>query len=167
MSFHAAQTPWGRARIARRARETSLRDVVYGLLNAAFISGSRDEGPEKHLPDMRPEAVDHLVAHCLTSTLDDHYRGAVGGRLDAAGVALLQSAVQSINEALVHRETIAATLIEAHPERELFASFLDACLDLDRALLQWRDRHIRFVEGDDRHPARHRRAEGCATSRAP
>ena len=55
--------------------------------------------------------------------------------------------MQSINEALVHRETIAATLIEAHPERELFAAFLDACLDLDRALLQWRDRHIRFVEG--------------------
>ena len=120
MSFHVAQTPWGRARIARRARETALRDVVYGLLNAAFLSGSRAEGPEKNLPDMGPAAVDRLVARCLSSTLDDHYRGAVGGRLDAAGVALLRPPSSRSTRRCVHRETIAATLIEAHPERELF-----------------------------------------------
>jgi tryptophan 2,3-dioxygenase len=147
MSFYVAQTAWGRERVARRARETSLRDVVYGLLNAAFLAGSRPEGPEKGLPDMRPAAIDRLVAKCVNSTLDDHYRGASAGRLDAAGIKLLGGAVQSLNESLIHRETIAATLIEARPEKELFAAFLDVCLELDRSLLQWRDRHIRFVEG--------------------
>lgn len=145
LSFYTSQTAWGRARVARRARETSLRDVVYGLLNAAYQAGSRPDGPETHLPDMRPAAIDHWFAACLQATLSDHYRGVTA--LDAAGREHLQAALAAMADATQHRETVAAALIDAHPERELFAAFLDACLELDQSLLLWRDRHLRFVEG--------------------
>ncbi len=157
MSFYVAQTAWGRERVARRARETSLRDVVYGLLNAAFLAGSRPEGPEKGLPDMRPAAIDRLVAKCVNSTLDDHYRGASAGRLDAAGIKLLGGAVQSLNESLIHRETIAATLIEARPEKELFAAFLDVCLEPRPLAAAMARPAYPFRRGYDRHAPRHRR----------
>ncbi|MGE3107530.1 MAG: tryptophan 2,3-dioxygenase family protein [Phycisphaerales bacterium] len=145
--FYVALTDWGRSRVAARARGASLRDVVYGLLDASFSAASRPDGPEDRLPDMRPPAVDAFLALCLRSLLDDQYRNASGGRLDASGVELLRHSIQTMNEAIVNRETVAAALIDAHPAKERFATFLDSCLGVDRALLQWRDRHIRFVEG--------------------
>jgi tryptophan 2,3-dioxygenase len=145
--FHTALTDWGRKRVAKRARETSLRDIVYGLLNAAFRAGSRASGPETGLPDMRPGAIDHLFAESLKTTLEDNYRAVEGGVLDENGVAYLRASLDSLNESLVHRETVAATFLDAHLEKEVFTGFLEACITLDRSLLQWRDRHIRFVEG--------------------
>ncbi len=144
-SFFAAQTAWGRERVARRARETSLRDVVYGLLNAAYLAGSRPKGPEKGLPDLRPAAIDRFFASVLQNTLDDQHRGTTR-TLDAAGMKHLTTSLEGMNDSLMHRETVTAALINAMPEKELFAAFLNACLKLDGALLQWRDRHIRFVE---------------------
>ncbi|HLO39630.1 MAG TPA: tryptophan 2,3-dioxygenase family protein [Phycisphaerales bacterium] len=145
--FYTTLTEWGRTRVARRARETSLRDIVYGLLNASFCAGSRAAGPETGLPDMRPGAIDHLFAESLRAMLQDNYRAVEGGRLDENGVAYLRAAIESLNESLVHRETVAATFLDAHAEKEIFTGFLEACITLDRSLLQWRDRHIRFVEG--------------------
>lgn len=145
-SVHAAQPPWGWARVARRWREPSLRDVVYGLLNAAWAAGSRERGPEAGLPDLRRPAVDRFVALNLQKLIDDSYRGLPARRLDERGAAMMAHGVSALDAALSHRETLTASLIAMHPAQERFAQFLNACLDLDSALLRWRDRHIRFVE---------------------
>ncbi len=145
-SFYFAQPPWGWARVARRAREHSLRDVVYALLGAALGAGSGPGGPEKGLPDLRPAALDDFLARVLTSMLEDHYRGVSGAVLDEAGRRQLEHATGSLDAALAHSETLVAAFIDMHPAQERLAQFLAACIEMDEAMLRWRDRHIRFVE---------------------
>lgn len=145
-SFYAAQPPWGWERVARRAAEPTLRDVVYGLLSAAFAAGSRESGPERGLPDMRVPALDGFVARMVSRVIDDHYRGQPQRKLDESGARQLAGAFGGLDAALAHRETVASAFIEMHPEQERFTQFLGACLEMDAAMLRWRDRHIRFVE---------------------
>ncbi|MGD9689893.1 MAG: tryptophan 2,3-dioxygenase family protein [Phycisphaerales bacterium] len=145
-SFYQAQPPWGWERVSRRARESTLRDVVYALLSAAHAAGSRAEGPERGLPDLRTPAVDRFLARALERLIDDQYRGLGARRLDEAGARHFAAAAGGLDAALQHRETLVAAFIEMHPEQERFAQFLEACLEMDGALLRWRDRHIRFVE---------------------
>lgn len=145
-SFYQAQPPWGWERVARRAREASLRDVVYALLSAAHDAASRPEGPEAGLPDLRRPAVDAFYAGVLSRVADDHYRGQPTRALDEPGVQRLAGALAGLDAALAHKETLVAAFIEMHPAQERFAQFLEACLNLDGAILRWRDRHIRFVE---------------------
>ncbi len=151
-SFYQAQPPWGWERVARRAREHSLRDVLYALLSAAYAaaggstSGGSGAAPQKGLPDLRPAALDAYLALTLSRLIDDHYRGQPTRKLDASGIERLTGAVAGLDSALSHRETLVAAFIEMHPEQERFTLFLEACLEMDSALLRWRDRHIRFVE---------------------
>jgi tryptophan 2,3-dioxygenase len=144
-SFYLTHTPWGQARIARRARALCLRDVVYGLLHGAY-DAARGETPAPRLPRMDRAALDDWYAESLASLLDDQYRGLAPRRLDPAGLQSLAQSVDAIARAAAQSEVVAATLIEAMPEPPIFSGFLEACLQMDDALLQWRDRHIRFVE---------------------
>jgi tryptophan 2,3-dioxygenase len=146
MAFHTVQPVWGIERLARRLNQPSLRDLVYALLSAAASAGRRADGPEHGLPDMRDPAVDRLLATNLRHLIGDHFRGAGAITLDDTGAAHLRSAVADLGGAFAQIETVAAAMIAMHPAQERFTLLLEAALDLDAALLRWRDRHIRFVE---------------------
>jgi tryptophan 2,3-dioxygenase len=144
--FYVSQPPWGWERVARRAGEHSLRDVVYALLSAAYRAGSQSSGPEKGLPDLRQPAIDVFFASVLERTINDHYRSQPARKLDQAGQQQLAGAAAGLDAALSNQETIVAAFIAMHPAQERLSQFLESCLELDSALLRWRDRHIRFVE---------------------
>lgn len=140
-----SQTPWGQARIARRREGTSLRDIVYGLLHAAFLAASQPGGPEKGLPRMDDPAVDDFVARSLAALMKDQRRGKAELTQDDIDDNV-EPAVRGLSDAIVDGEVLAATFILGQQPPRRFAAFLESCLQIDRALLQWRDHHIRFVE---------------------
>ena len=142
-SLYNALTPWGCQRIARRAKSNSLRDVVYTLLNALFKAGIAGE---KGAPDMRPRVVDQFVSLNIQETLKEHFRNAGDVAQEEHAVQNLAQRLAQLTGSLANIETLAAAFTEMMKETERISQFLDACLQFDSALLQWRDRHIRFVE---------------------
>jgi tryptophan 2,3-dioxygenase len=140
-----SQTPWGQARIARRRNGTSLRDIVYGFLHAAALAASQPAGPEKGLPRMDDQTVDDFVAQSFVALMKDQRRGMIELTQDDIDDNV-EPAVRSLSDAIVDGEVLAATFIIGQQPTRRFAAFLESCLQMDRALLQWRDHHIRFVE---------------------
>lgn len=139
--------PWMWPRVARRAAEPSLRDVVYGLL-ATTCSGAG--AAALRVPVVDAEAVDRFAARVVVTTMDDLHRGLPPGALDPVTQARLDTHLRDVDAALAHRETIAAARIEMlaeDGEGTVLRDFLEACRQVDGAVLAWRDRHIRFVEG--------------------
>jgi tryptophan 2,3-dioxygenase len=151
--FYAALTPWGRQRVATRHAGPSLRDVVYGLLAAAFDwANPSHPAPTQHaplegLPDLSHARVDAFAARALEATIDDQYRGLPTRALDGLAAARMRDGLVTIDAALANRETVVAALFEMNPHVAPLTAFLQTALRFDAALLQWRDRHIRFVEG--------------------
>jgi tryptophan 2,3-dioxygenase len=144
-SFYVTQSAWGQARIARRARGLSLRDIVYGLLHSAY-DAARQDPPGHRLPPMKPAALDRWYRDSLADMLEDQYRGLSPRRLDASGRASLAQNVEAFARGVAQSEVVTATLFAGMRDPLIVAGFLEACLRMDDALLQWRDRHIRFVE---------------------
>lgn len=145
-SAYVAQTPWGWERMVARERGPSVRDVVYALLDAAFewSRGRASVGIE--LPDLSAARVDRLVAGVVRSALLAVRRPHAGAELDPESRDALYRQIELTDSALAHRETIVATLFEQEPDVSPLSAFFKEALRLDGALLQWRDRHIRFVE---------------------
>jgi tryptophan 2,3-dioxygenase len=121
-----------------------VRDVVYGLLATACTPAN---APHLGVAVVDATAADRFAARVLSATIDDLHRGLRPGPLDPASEQQLDTHLWDVDVALAHRETIAAALIEMHGEDTPLRGFLDACRLVDGAILQWRDRHLRFVEG--------------------
>lgn len=131
-------------RVARRFNEPSVRDVVYGLLaTTSDAAGARHLG----VGPVDAAAADRFAAHVLEATMDDLHRGLRPGPLDPGTRDRVDTHLRDVDAALSHRETIAAALVEMHGEATPLRAFLDAARQVDGAVLQWRDRHLRFVEG--------------------
>jgi len=128
MSFArtAPRASW--PRLVRRFEQTSLRDVVYAILGAM---------------DLDHETVDRFAA-CAAKDVARNLQGWLSGS------GPLDAVVREVDDALSHHETIAAAMRigrePATPEDRALLRFLEACLSLDRAFLEWRDLHVRFVE---------------------
>lgn len=148
--FHFALPAWGAARVAARAADASLRDLVYALLSAAFEWSNAPGAPPAAalpLPDLAAARLDRFVARTVVATVTDASRGIAPGALDAAARDRLSEALRSIDRAMAHRETIVAALFEMDRRASPLAGFLHTALAFDAAFLRWRDYHIRFVEG--------------------
>ena len=131
-------------RVARRFNEPSVRDVVYGLLaTTSEAEGARHLG----VGPVDAAAADRFAAHVLEATMDDLHRGLRPGPLDPGTRDRVDTHLRDVDAALSHRETIAAALVEMHGGATPLRAFLDAARQVDGAVLQWRDRHLRFVEG--------------------
>ena len=142
-SLYNALTEWGCERIARRAKENSLRDVVYTLLNALYKAGATGE---KGAPNMKPETVDQFVAMNIGEVLKEHFRFAGESAQDGQAADNLSLRLRQLTGSLANVETLAAAFTDMMKDEERISQFLSACLEFDSSMLQWRDRHIRFVE---------------------
>ncbi|HYE63540.1 MAG TPA: tryptophan 2,3-dioxygenase family protein [Phycisphaerales bacterium] len=143
--FHTALGRWGCERVSARWASPSLRDIVYGLLNGVFENSSSHAG-NSVFPQVDTQAVDRFMAVTVRGAIKDAYRGLVPPTLDAAGRDRLTETLRNLSRALGHRETIVAALLEMDDRVTPLTVFLRTCLDLDAAILRWRDVHIRFVE---------------------
>jgi len=145
-SAYVAQTPWGWERVMKRAAGPSLRDLSYALLDAA-VEWSRGRGRAGlALPDLSAARVDRLVAGVVRAALLAARRPHGDAALDPESRDALYRQIELTDSALAHLETIAATLFEQEADVSPLCAFLKEALRLDSAVLQWRDRHIRFVE---------------------
>lgn len=144
-SFYFAQPGWGWARVAKRFREHSLRDVVYGLLNAVTEwAAVSDSG----VADLSPGRLDEFVDLNVRAGIRDFFRGSTKPLpLQGVDADNFRNAIADVDGAMAQRETLAAAVLEMDLHRTPLTTFLDACLRMDGAVLEWRDRHIRFVEG--------------------
>ncbi len=142
-SLYNALTPWGCERVAKRFGQNSLRDVVYTLLNALYKAGAAGE---KGAPDMRHAAVDQFVAMNIGEVLKEHFRFAGEAAKEPTAAGNLSGRLHQLAASLANIETLSAAFTEMMKDTERISQFLAACLEFDSALLQWRDRHIRFVE---------------------
>jgi len=132
--MHHVPSDW--PRLTRRWNRPSLRDLVYGILNANIFGW---EGAAKV-----DAALDRFAALNIRQALSGFDAAEA---IDEGQVAEL---VDGLGEVLSHRETTVAALVTMkHDTAALTAihRFLESCLALDATLLRWRDHHIRFVEG--------------------
>jgi tryptophan 2,3-dioxygenase len=133
--FYAHHLAGDWPRLAARFREPSMRDLVYALLNANVFRWAKVAELDA--------TVDRFAAQNVHETLARYDRK---GPVDETRI---DDHIDGLGEVLSHRETITAALLEMGPLDELQAalrSFLDACMNMESALLRWRDQHIRFVE---------------------
>jgi tryptophan 2,3-dioxygenase len=149
-SFHYALPRWQQARVAARYNASSLRDLVYAMLNAAYqwrndpaYSSARRAFD---LPDLTAARLDEFAARSLAGAIADGYRGLSPRTLDTSARERLSDSIRSLDRAMAHRETIVAALFEMELDHSPLAAFLHTCLSFDAAILRWRDHHIRFVE---------------------
>jgi tryptophan 2,3-dioxygenase len=149
-SFHYALPRWQQARVAARYLAPSLRDLVYALLNAAYVwrndPAYSSIQPAFDLPDLTAARIDTFVARALEGAIADGYRGLSPRALDTSARERLSDSIRSLDRAMASRETIVAALFEMELDHSPLATFLHSCLALDAAVLRWRDHHIRFVE---------------------
>jgi tryptophanyl-tRNA synthetase len=135
LAYYSHHRPEDWARLVKRFRAPSLRDVVYNLLNTNLL---RARGVEE-----ADEAMDDFASHIIEETIRPFDRPGVDESFAGA-------LFDEMGQVLAHRETITAARLSTESDddekREACLEFLNACLDLDAALLRWRDTHIRFVE---------------------
>ncbi|MBI4820570.1 MAG: hypothetical protein HY791_30170 [Deltaproteobacteria bacterium] len=130
-------TPEHEPHLEERMLGPTLRDLVYGLLFAKDLVG-----PHEHLLD---EIADDMAAKSYARLFKDvHQRRRLG-------IPLVEEhdIWRELSLALGHSEAITATHLlreQSDPSRQALARFLEVCLDLDQAIMTWRDWHIRFVE---------------------
>jgi tryptophan 2,3-dioxygenase len=134
LSYYKHHRPEDWKRLVQRFRGASLRDVVYNLLNTNLLHArglSQDD-----------EAMDEFASHVIQKTIEQFEKD--------VDESIAGAQFEEIGQVLAHRETITAARVatEAGDDEkgEACLEFLNACLDLDAALLRWRDTHIRFVE---------------------
>jgi tryptophan 2,3-dioxygenase len=131
---HHEQAAWDR--LATRYREPSLRDLVYGLLNADPFA--------RPSPEEADRALDEFASLNVEKLLQPLDRASVINEIQVGDF------IEGLGEVLVQKETIVAAMLAMnHADAKIMAldGFLERCLRLDGALLRWRDHHIRFVEG--------------------
>lgn len=135
-SFYRHHLPSDWSRLARRFQQPSLRDLVYSVLNGNIFDWSGPAEVDKTL--------DAFAATNVTDALGPYDRSKY---VDETRLA---DQIDGLGEFLSHRETNVAAMLEMtnplNEERSAIRSFLDACMNVDGALLRWRDQHIRFVE---------------------
>jgi len=122
-------------RLAARFREPSLRDLVYGLLNANVFEWRDSAAVDATLDEFAALTIRRALAD--TDRRDQIDEDQVGDLIEGLG------------EVLSHKETAVAALLamkRLSGDQPALQSFLEACLELDAALLRWRDQHVRFVE---------------------
>jgi len=142
--FHRTLPAAAWPRVARRYAALSLRDLIYALVNAQGVAWND--------PAEMRRTVDDFAARNVRETVRDWRQAApAAGRDSTAGVeSLLSERIDELDELLSHRENIAVALLAMRgggdPRRDALGRLLEACLQLDEALLLWRDTHIRFVE---------------------
>lgn len=133
--FYSHHLPSDWPLLARRFREPSLRDLVYALLNGNIFEWAS--------PAQVDEAIDNFAALNVRETIKPYDRPKYFDEIRVC------DHIDGLGEFLSHRETIVAALLEMKSlddEPSVLRSFMDACLEMDGALLRWRDQHIRFVE---------------------
>lgn len=140
--FHHHLPAWMRDRVLARFDAPSLRDLVHAL--AATVTAGSSEG--LRVPALTLARLDELAARNLATTVGD-LAPPVGGPPPASLREKAQASMLHLDEALAHAENAAVAWLQMQPGTTPLHGFLDACLALDGAVLQWRDRHIRFVEG--------------------
>lgn len=113
--------------LVRRMGEPTLRDLAYWLLNA------------RDLFDDARRGVDDCAATVFGDMLAAESRQTFIGREAIEGERWRETSAL-----LSHREVIAAEAL--HHGHEGARAFFEGCLDLDLAVLQWREAHVRFVE---------------------
>lgn len=132
--FHHLPRDW--SRLARRFREPSLRDLVYALLSSNIFEWA-DQSEVL-------AAIDGFAALNVQEAIQPYDRAVYFDESRATDHII------GLGEFLSHREPIITALLEMEEDVDddlsALRSFLDACLDMDAALLRWRDQHIRFVE---------------------
>ncbi len=138
-SFASSLAPWAWERVASTYAATSLRDLVYQVLNVVWEWRGRWVGA----PALPQQRLDALLAVNFEKSLEDWHRGLADGSQDEGE---LDDTMREWSQSVAQREPLAAALIEMDYEHLAVARFLSAALALDEALLRWRDRHIRFVE---------------------
>jgi tryptophan 2,3-dioxygenase len=138
ISFYRNHEPYDWPKLARRFEQPTLRDLVYAILSGNIFAWDD------------PASVD--------ATFDEFAALNVREALRSYGTAryvdevLITDQITGLGRFLSHREAIVAALLEMKDPDTLneqqFAvrTFVAACLNLDAALLRWRDQHIRFVE---------------------
>lgn len=135
-SFYQNHDPEDWPRLARAFGSPSLRDLVYALLTPDRL----------HLdtPNDVRNQIDAFAATALRRTFRELAKTKVYDSARAWDLAT------DLDGVLSHREAIIAARIamEApHGRYEAISIFLEACRALDEVMLEWRDSHIRFVEG--------------------
>lgn len=145
--FHRTLPPRAWPRVARREAGPSLRDLLYALVNARGLLWGDDAAMHRD--------IDAFAAHNVREMVRDWRQAAQesgpprGGEAPASDELLNERAAE-LDSLLSHRENIVAARLAMRsggdPRLDALGRFLEACLQLDEALLIWRDTHIRFVE---------------------
>jgi tryptophan 2,3-dioxygenase len=136
LAYWLHHIPGDWARLASRYQEPSLRDLVYGVLNANIFNWSDTAAVDA--------AIDEFAALNVRTAVQPFDSAA---SIDEGQVSEL---IDGLGEVLSHRETTVAALLSTRAKGDkqtALHAFLERCLQMDAALLRWRDHHIRFVEG--------------------
>ncbi len=131
-AIHHRQADW--KKLTYRYNAPSVRDVVYHLLSGNVFKWDSVHDRERALDDFAVQNVMEALSRMDKSPNIDE--------------AFVGSFIDDLGEVMSHRETIVAAMLASHKEsnESPMVDFLDAAMELDSALLRWRDRHIRFVE---------------------
>lgn len=134
LCFYHHHLPADWPHLARRYREPSLRDLAYTLLNGNVFEWAGNTKFEAAMDEFAALNVRDALSHQDPNSIDE---------------SKVADYIQGLGELLSYREADVAAMLEMAPlneEQSALQSFLDACMNIDAALLNWRDRHIRFVE---------------------
>jgi tryptophan 2,3-dioxygenase len=125
------------ARVDRRLRAPTLRDLVAVLLDAPEVVG-RDDAESR-------ERTDEVASANVRALRLDDRREAMHPQPDLA--SRRSNRWQEIGRLLARPENVGLTWLYRHPGRHpVLLGFLDAAFDWDQALSQWRVQHVAFVE---------------------
>ena len=137
---HHRRNDW--ERLTRRYNAPSIRDVVYHLLSGNVFRWDSVQERERELDAF---AVQNIVEALQRMDRPAEPSSPQGSDIDEPFIG---SFIDDLGEVMSHRETIVAAMLSSNKESSdsALVDFIDAAMELDSALLRWRDRHIRFVE---------------------
>lgn len=136
-SFAATYGAHELSQILGRLASPTLRDLAYWLLNAVELQGEGGRDAVAH--------ADALAAKIFASMSRVEQAESVVKRPHLTDESLRNNTWRAMGELVSHSEVVVASQLHRAPEARVHR-FLEACLELDTALLDWRNAHIRFVE---------------------
>jgi tryptophan 2,3-dioxygenase len=136
-SFNSTYAAREMKQLYQRLAAPSLRDLVYWLLNATELQGTNGKKTLAH--------ADALGAKIFASMSRVEQAESMVHRPHLSDATLRNGVWRGMGDLMSHSEVVSAARLHRDTDSQLH-KFLEACLGLDTALLDWRNAHIRFVE---------------------